>query len=182
MSRQRIAFSVADISAFSRALSEQLAAADAAPSHLSLMNMLARAGGWRNFQHLRASEAAAARLAHDAPEAAPADLALVERAFRLFDSEGRLAQFPARRRVQMLCLWAMWARLPAERAMHERELNTQLNRWHHFADPALLRRDMVAMGLLRRNADGSDYWRVGRQPPGEALALIRRLPGGRAER
>ena len=55
MPRQSIPLAIADLSQFSRALGAQLAARpDKVPSHLSLMNMLARAAGFRNFQHLRA--------------------------------------------------------------------------------------------------------------------------------
>lgn len=175
MSRQMISLSITDLSAFSRALAKQLEAGGTA-SHLSLMNMLARAGGWRNFQHLKASQAAGERLeAVAAPAPERVDMARVERALRLFDEEGRWTRFPSRRAVQILCVWAMWARIPRGKAMGERELNDLLNQWHLFGDPALLRRDMVEMGMLTRNADGTDYRRIEARPPAEARALIGRL-------
>ena len=62
MSKEAIPFVAEDISAFSKALGKQLRAAETPPGHLALMNMVARAGGYRNFQHLRASEAAKRRL------------------------------------------------------------------------------------------------------------------------
>ncbi|WP_444429852.1 hypothetical protein ACTTAM_16345 [Rhodobacter capsulatus] len=61
MPRQSIPLAIADLSQFSRALGAQLAVRpDRAPSHLSLLNMLARAAGFRNFQHLRAGAVPAA--------------------------------------------------------------------------------------------------------------------------
>ena len=52
MPRETIPLSIDDLSRFARTLAGELG--DAAPSHLSLMNMLARAAGFRNYQHLRA--------------------------------------------------------------------------------------------------------------------------------
>lgn len=175
MSRQTIALLIEDVSAFSRALAQQLRAADEPPSHLGLMNMLARARGFRNFQHLRRTQSAEARLEVAAAPPEPVDHRRVERALNHFDASGRMVRLPSRRGLQALCFWALWARLPADEALNERAINEALNRWHLFGDPALLRRDLVGAGLLRRNADGSDYRRIERKPPAEARALIRHL-------
>lgn len=79
MSKQVFPLNSPDISAFARALGRQLQAREAPPSHLEVMNMLARAAGYRNFQHLRAAHAAEARL--DTPAlVAAVDFRLVERA------------------------------------------------------------------------------------------------------
>lgn len=173
MSRQAISFEIEDLSAFARTLGRQLQGAKETPSHLSLLNMLARAGGYRNFQHLRAEGAARQLPVAAADEAF--DPRPVERAFIQFDATGLLVRFPAKRSLQMLCLWALWARLPRGEVMTERRINELLNAAHGFEDPAMLRRDMVALGLLTRNADGSDYRRVERHPPPAARELIRRL-------
>lgn len=42
-------------------------------------------------------------------------------------------------------------------------------------DYALVRRAMIDVGLIVRTLDGREYRRVERKPPGEALALIRRV-------
>jgi hypothetical protein len=176
MSRDLLALPVADLSAFTRLLSRQLGAEGAgAPPHQSLMNMLARAGGFRNLQHLRAARAAERRLDTPAPAQGPVDHALVARAMVLFDDHGVLRQWPARRAVQILCLWALWARLPRGSGQTERQISAVLNALHGFGDAALLRRDMVELGLLRRSDACTDYARVERRPPPEALALIARL-------
>lgn len=172
MSKDSLILPVADLSAFTRALARQFT--PDAPSHLTLMNMLARAAGFRNVQHLRAAQTAGAKLA-DAPPPEVVDHTQVARALAQFDAAGVLRQWPARRAVQILCLWALWARLPAAESLTERQISTALNALHAFGDAAILRRDMVALGLLRRNADGSDYQRLQSRPPPEARALIRQL-------
>jgi hypothetical protein len=176
MSRDLLALPVADLSAFTRHLSRQLGAEGAgAPPHQSLMNMLARAGGFRNLQHLRAARAAERRLDTPAPAQGPVDHALVARAMVLFDDHGVLRQWPARRAVQILCLWALWARLPRGSGQSERQISAVLNALHGFGDAALLRRDLVELGLLWRSDACTDYARVERRPPPQALALIARL-------
>ncbi|MBS8228316.1 DUF2087 domain-containing protein [Vannielia litorea] len=170
MPRSPLPLTVPDLSAFARALARQL---DTPPPHQSLLKMLARAAGFRNHQHMVASGAAEARLA--TPPEAPADHRRVERALAQWDATGRLRQWPARRAVQELCLWALWARLPAETTLHERDVNGALNHAHLFDDAALLRRSLIGMGLLSRNRDGSDYRRAEKAPPPEARALIRHL-------
>lgn len=171
MTKDSLPLPVADLSAFARALARQFPADTPAPPHLSLMNMLARATGFRNLQHLRASQRAATR------EVPPpvVDHRLVDRALAQFDAEGQLRQWPARRAVQILCLWALWAQLPRGAMLSEREISAALNRLHRFGDAAILRRDMVALGLLARKADASDYRRIEQPPPPEARALIARL-------
>ena len=54
MSRTPIAFASADISALARSLKEQLAALGETPSHVQMLNMLAKSAVYRNFQHLKA--------------------------------------------------------------------------------------------------------------------------------
>lgn len=175
MPRDLIPLHVEDLSAFSRALSHQLQEAGEPPSHLTLMNMLARASGFRNFQHLKAAHQANERLTAAPPAAATADHTLVERAANQFDAEGRLMQWPSRRAVQELCLWALWARLPAGTGLGERAMTDFLDRQHLFGDAALLRRELFDFRLVTRNTDGSDYRRTEKPPTPEARALIRHL-------
>lgn len=183
MSRPTIPLVIEDVSAFSRALAQQLPQGETRPSHLTLLNMLARAGGYRNFQHLRAVAQVAAAPAVELPLAPAAalpepqpDPARLRRVARLFDDQGRLVRWPVRRAQQILCLWVLWLRLPRGLIGAERAMNAALNRWHLFGDPAILRRDMVMLGLVSRREDGSDYRRIEQEPPPEALALIRALP------
>lgn len=168
-----------DLTTFVRALSKQLG--DASPSHLTLMNMAARAAGYQNVQHMRSAHAAAGRLSRAAVDP-PADARAVERALHQFDAMGRLTRWPSKRSVQTLALWALWATLPAEQSMQEREVNERLAHEHLFNDPATLRRTMILCALLSRRRDGTDYRRIEREPPAEAKALISALGARRRAR
>lgn len=181
MSRPIFPFVAGDISALARSLHRELGAHEGMPGHVELLNMLARAAGYRNFQHFRAQFAARERLeaAPGAP-ADPVDFGRVEKAMRYFDAEGRLAEWPAKASIQALCLWGLWSRLPAEGQFGEREFSERLQRMHGFGDHALLRRRLVDDGLVSRSPDGSDYRRIERQPGPEALALIRAIAAGAA--
>lgn len=161
-----------DLTTFVRALSKQLG--DASPSHLTLMNMAARAAGYQNVQNMRSAHAAAQRLSRAVDDPLP-DARAVERALHQFDAIGRLNRWPSKRSVQTLALWALWAKLPAGRPMREREVNERLAREHLFEDPATLRRSMISCGLVSRRRDGTDYRRIEQEPPAEAKAVISAL-------
>jgi hypothetical protein len=178
MPRDLIPFSTDDVSALAKSLRGQLASREAPPSHVEMLNMLARAAGHRNFQHFRAQAGARDRIERTVSAAGAADAvdhALVLRALRYFDDEGRFASWPARTNLQNLCLWAVWARIPAERTFDEREINAVLRSLHRFGDQAILRRTLCVRGLVTRTADGRIYRRIEQAPPPEALALIRHL-------
>lgn len=174
MSKKPIPLVTADLSQFARHLTRQLKEKTEPPSHLSMMNMLARAAGFSNYQHMKAAHAAGARLAEDTSEPS-ADYRLVERALNQFDQEGRLMQWPSRRPVQELCLWVFWADLPPATLLHERQVNALMEAGHLFGDAAILRRSLIGRGLVTRNRDGSDYLRQEKRPPIEARELIRRV-------
>lgn len=180
MSKDLIPLSTPDLSSFARALGRQMKERGDSPSHLEIVNMLARAAGFRNHQHLRAAHAANLRLSAPPPPEI-VDYRQVERALALFDDAGRFVRWPARRQMQVLALWALWAGLPAEQPLGERQVTALLRDAHLFGDAALLRRELCDMGLLRRNRDGSRYERCEKRPPAEARDLIRRLRGQRAK-
>lgn len=169
-----------DISALARSLRGQLATCQQPPSHLEMLNMLARANGYRNFQHLRAQ--ATAPPPAQAPQPAPAPAALeaakLKRLARFFDAQGRLLRWPGKLSQRVACLWVLWSKLPPRRRFSPGEIKQILEGWHLFGDHALLRRFLCDLGLVERTADCRAYWRVERQPPPEALALIRHLSGG----
>ena len=144
MTRTPLPLYAADITTFSRALAKQLG--KDAPSHLTLMNMLARAAGFQNTQHMRSAQVAARRLEREG-EKQPVDSRLIERALHQFDETGRLSQWPSKRSIQTLALWVLWARLPASQDLTEKDVNAALNAAHSFEDPATLRRSMIAEQL-----------------------------------
>ncbi len=173
MTRTALPFATKDVSALARSLQRELAAHDGAPGHVQLLNMLARAGGHRNFQHFRAQRAAADRLETPPAAAEPVDHKRVERVARYFDGEGRLTAWPAKTIDQRLALWVLWAKFPPDTVMTEQQISAWLQDRHRFGDPALLRRELVQTGLMTRTLDCREYRRIERRPPAEALALIR---------
>ncbi|MBN2752172.1 MAG: DUF2087 domain-containing protein, partial [Rhodospirillaceae bacterium] len=172
MSKTILPFHVDDLSALARALGGQLRVCDHVPSHLELLNMLARAGGNRNFQHLRAQIRAQAALEDDPPRAEPVDYVRVRRAMRLFNAEGGLLRWPPKLTERKLCLWVLWAAFPARCGLAEREVNRVLNMYHTFGDHALLRRWLCDLGMMERTRDGSVYHRVEQRLDAEARVLI----------
>ncbi|UWR23284.1 DUF2087 domain-containing protein [Sulfitobacter sp. S190] len=178
MSRTPIPFHAPDISDLARNLVKELG--EAAPSHLSLLNMLARSAGFRNFQHLRSAQAARGRLETKA-DADPVDYRLMEKLLHQCDAQGRLQTWPSRRAVQDLGLWMFWAALPASTPLAEREISALLNTLHHFGDAAMIRRNLVGAGLVTRKLDGSEYLRVEQEPTPTARALLARLNKQRKE-
>ena len=179
MTRLPISLATDDLSAFSRALSRQLG--PDAPAHLSLMNMLARAAGYQNLQHMRAVQAAGQRMAVRM-EPPPVDHRLVERTLHQFDDRGRLIRWPSRRAVQTLALQALWSVLPAQQVLTEAQVNAALRAEHLFDDPATLRRTMISCRLLTRTVDGREYRRIEQAPSPAALALMTRLKSRRQVR
>lgn len=172
MSRSLIPLAIGDISAFARSLHSQLSASDGLPGHLALLNMLARAAGYRNFQSLSAANAGSVPAAAAEPAREAVNLPQVRRAARYFDPQGRLATWPAKSGVQTLCLWGIWSQLPAATSWTEGELNSLLRGLHLFGDHAVLRRSLCDQGFVSRSTDGRQYRRIERRPSGEALALI----------
>ncbi|MCK9919321.1 DUF2087 domain-containing protein [Microbacteriaceae bacterium K1510] len=179
MSRQPLPFFADDVSTFARALRRELSQSDqgpaVAPSHLTLLNMVARAGGYQNFQHFRAQAAARERLDSPQPVAEAADYVMVGRVARYFDGSGQLTRWPSKFSHRLLCLWVMWSRLETRRVYSEAEINRALDKQHLFGDYALLRRDLCDQGLMRRTPDGREYRRVEQTPPATAIALIRHI-------
>jgi hypothetical protein len=164
---------VGDVSAFARTVCRQLDGAQNAPSHVEMLNLLARAGGFRNFQHLRAQHLAQLDLAAPPPAQEPVDYTLVKRLVRLFDAQGRLVRWPKKFTQRMLCLWVLWSRIPARQAMSESEINDLLDSHHGFGDCALLRRELADRGLVNRTPDGRRYTRIEQRLPATAAEVIR---------
>lgn len=179
MTKSSLSLHADDMTGFVRALSRQLG--DTSPSHLKLMNMVARAAGFQNVQHMRSAHSALRRIEARGDRPAP-DMRSAERALRLFDAQGRLQQWHSKRTVQTLSLWVLWSALPAGQLLQEGEVNALLSAEHSFHDPAILRRTMISCGLLTRQRDGSDYRRVEKEPPAEAKAVIRVITARRRAR
>lgn len=171
-------FAVADISALARSLHDQMEELARLPSHLELLNMLARGAGFQNFQHFKAKSDASRRVDPPAEPAADMpgiDLAYVQKVARLFDDQGRMTHWPSKEKQSILCLWYMWSKVPAGQVFSEKEFNAVLNAWHLFGDHALIRRAMFEMKLISRTREGRDYRRIEQEAPAELAVLVANL-------
>lgn len=75
------------------------------------------------------------------------------------DTEGRVTVWPSKRdRNGIVVLEYLATKFAVNQIYTEKEVNERLNEYHTFADPALLRREMVGMGFLSRTRDCSAYW------------------------
>ncbi|MEM8822187.1 MAG: DUF2087 domain-containing protein [Pseudomonadota bacterium] len=163
MTRTPIPLLIEDVGPFTRALRRETGLE---MPHQSVMNAVARAAGYRNFQHLSAVRGV------QAPELLP-NLVRVRKAAARFDRQGRFAGWPVKRSLRLLCLWPIWARLPAGEEMDERAISERIHDLCTFRDAAGIRREMVGEGMLWRTRDGSVYRRIERAPDATQLALIR---------
>ncbi|WP_227106504.1 DUF2087 domain-containing protein [Chromobacterium rhizoryzae] len=174
MSRTLYPFYCSDISALARSLKQQWAQESAPPSHVHILNMLARSAGFQNFQHWRAE------CERPAP---PAGLsAATTRLLRHYDAEGRLTRWPKKFSEQRVCLWVLWASLPGGEQWSEPEANALIRAEEAFGDHVLLRRELVEQGLLGRTPDCRRYWHVAQALPAEAEALAAEVSRRRAGR
>ncbi|WP_432735880.1 DUF2087 domain-containing protein [Maridesulfovibrio sp. FT414] len=170
MPRTPLSLHISDVSSLARNLRNQLTESEQIPGHVEMLNLLAKAGGYRNFQHLKAEREEPCKA-----EIAQFDPKRVKKATRYFDPDGRMNRWPKKHNQRMLCLWVLWSRIPARTRMTELELNEQLKNNHSFCDHVLLRRWMVDNGLITRTADCTEYRRVETTPPAEAIELFKLL-------
>ncbi len=180
-----VAYYVENLSTLAKALRDQFepfAKAATMPSHVQLLNWLARAAGHRNYQALRAAAltpgarpllppvGATPASAFDATLSTHAAKALTQ-----FDERGRLTRWPNKFAVQRIALWALWQRFDARRSYSEREVNAVINTWATYGDHATLRRELINMKLLGRKSDCSEYWKEPQRAGDEVRAFLRAL-------
>jgi hypothetical protein len=176
MPKTLVPYAAPDISSVAKslktALDERHGAGRPPPTHVELLNLLARAAGARNFQTLKATAKSVVATAV-APEVAQDLSPTAKKALMQFDAEGRLVRLPNKFSVQQMTMWVMWTRFAARRDYTEKEVNAILNSQHTFGDPATLRRELVEMKLLSRESDCSRYWKEPRRPDADVRAFLR---------
>ncbi len=173
MPRTVLAYNVADVSKAARSIRQQLLKLERAPSHLELLNILARSAGFRNFQHFRSRRDEMPELEPLPIEVSPVDTAAVEQTARFFNAEGQLTMWPSKESRARLCMWVIWSQFPSGSDMAEKDVNEWLKKLNSFGDHALLRRALVDFGLCARTASGNCYRRIEQQPPAELRPLLR---------
>lgn len=78
---------------------------------------------------------------------------------RFLNSEGRIVLLPRKQAPRLAVLAYLAEKFEVGRDYNEKEVNQICDQWHSFGDYFLLRRELVDYGLLRRERDGSRYWR-----------------------
>ena len=73
------------------------------------------------------------------------------------DRDGRLISFPARHKKKLSALWYLAGKIEDNRQYTESEINTLLDEWTRFHDPATLRRELHNKRLLDRTMDCRSY-------------------------
>jgi hypothetical protein len=73
------------------------------------------------------------------------------------DGQGRLRQWPTKRKYQRAAVFYLVAKFEAARIYSESEVNVLLDQWAPFRDSALLRRTLIEERLLERTPDGREY-------------------------
>ena len=195
MTRLLVPLSTPDVSAFTKTLKsfldERHADGKAPPSHVELLNLLARAAGMRNFATLKKVVQAAppsdkvqpTRTTSENNEAVKgvnlaSMSATVRKALIQFDDAGRLVRLPNKLSVQQMTMWALWTKFVANRKYTEKEVNAITNVFHTFGDQATLRRELVNMKLLGRKSDCSEYWKEPHRPSEEVQDFLRAWRAG----
>lgn len=194
MTRLLVPLATPDVSAFTKTLKsfldERHAAGKPLPSHVELLNLLARAAGLRNFATLKASalKAAARQLSPEpdpsTPQSAGSPVTLstlsptVRKALLQFDEAGRLIRLPSKLSVQQMTTWALWTQFTARRKYTEKEVNAVIKAHHTFGDHATLRRELINMNLLGRKSDCSEYWKEPRRPEPEVQSFLQAWRAG----
>lgn len=171
MSRDLIAMEIPDLSGFTTRLRKQLSEQPELPSHLVMLGIIARAAGFRNYQHLQSQADKTKPLSKQARKN-------LDRALRVFDGGAKMIQWPAATAVQGLCLWAIWFDLERGAQLNEAQVNAAVKSRIEFVDYPLVRRSLIDHKLMTRKPDGSVYTRQSRTPPPEAVMLIKSLQAG----
>ena len=75
------------------------------------------------------------------------------------DADGKITQLPQRRLVRIAVLAYLAEKFEIDRDYKEKEVNAICDAWHTFGDFFILRRELIDFGLLKRERDGSRYWK-----------------------
>lgn len=166
MTKEIFPFGVPDISALAKNIKKEIET-NTTPSHLEILNILARGAGFKNFQHFRASQnpAVAVVAVNHSQDA-------LKKITKYFDNNLVLQRFPGKESHRELCMWFFWSRIPQAAKFNEIAFSKFLNGLHAFGDAAMIRRYLIEYGFVSRSRDGSDYQRIELEVPSEVQAIV----------
>ena len=84
---------------------------------------------------------------------------------RFLDDEGKITQLPRKQTPRLAILRYLSEKFEPDCVYTERQVNAICEQWHTFGDYFLLRRELVDWNLLKRERDGSRYWRAPQAEP-----------------
>lgn len=99
----------------------------------------------------------------DVLAAAGLDAEIAARLSRFLDDDGRLKQWPAKRRIQLAALRWLATHFTPARRYTQKDVDEILQDRHSFADWVSLRRELIEARFLGRTPDGREYWKL--EPP-----------------
>jgi len=166
MSRSQIPLVIEDISAFATQLRKTWPSDP--PGQAASLALIAKAAGYRNHQHLKAT-------APEDPAPDPFAAKRVKDALRVFSDQGLMTRWPQKTSLQRLCLFWFWSRLPGRVDLSEKDVNAILQAGETFGDHVLLRRSLIDHKLVKRSTDGRIYRKIEQRPTPEERQFIRTL-------
>lgn len=78
---------------------------------------------------------------------------------RFLDGSGKITQLPQKHKLRYAVLAYLAEKFESECNYSEGEVNEICSKWHDFGDYFVLRRELIDNDLLRREPDGSRYWK-----------------------
>ena len=82
---------------------------------------------------------------------------------QFLDDDGKITQMPRKQKSKQAVLEYLAEKFAVGCTYSEKQVNEICDKWSTFGDFYLLRRELVDFGLLRREQDGSKYWRSDEQ-------------------
>ncbi len=159
MSKNLTPFSCDDTSALAKSLRKQLQQHETFPSHVEMLNILAKAIGLQNFQQLRQQHA------EQSSPTSCLSVPIPKRLMPFVSADYIMRTWPAKYAIQQQSLWFFWCRFQYQQSYSERQVNDILKGFLDFEDFALIRRELCNHKLLKRTDDGRFYWRASATPP-----------------
>ncbi|WP_158584082.1 DUF2087 domain-containing protein [Salinibius halmophilus] len=148
MSKQNTSLLIEDLSQAAKYLANHWP--DEKPSHVQILNLLAKAAGKQNFQHAKAQQ----------PNIAEPVSKATSRQLRQYHGNGKPNRWPTKRSDQLAMMWMIYLQLPKFTDIDEKQVNEHIKAAIQFSDYVLVRRELVSAGLLGRTNDGRQYWLI----------------------
>lgn len=78
---------------------------------------------------------------------------------KFLDKSGKITQLPQKKKLRAKILCYLAEKFETNRNYTEKEVNVICEEWHTFGDYFILRRELIDLGLLCREPNGSWYWK-----------------------